>query len=225
MWQKNNSKRWGTLAVGKMKKRKPQTWAALTPRWTGRWSSLENKATPENNFPVQTIVPSIPQVLHKYWLTSENGLGGPRCGFCRGHAHILQIAGKFAHSACDAGMHKTEEAENRKGGHWPLPALGEDGSRFTETPHKKPLSVGTQHCHLACVLNRGHFFSRFLGELEAFSLHSTSISKSTPSYILRGSFDGCWEKSQLNTVPCSTCSPPIPAWLRTHSFSPWPNPY
>lgn len=224
MGQRKKLKRWGTLAVRKMKKRKHQTRAALPPRWAGRWSSLEHKATPENNFPVQTVVPSIPQVLRKYWLTSENGFGGPRCGFCRGHAHILQIAGKFARPACGAGMYKTEEAENRKGSRWPLPVLEEDGSRFTGTPHKEPLSAGTQHCHLARVLNRGHFSSRFLGELEAFSLHSTSISKTTPSYILRGLSDGCWEKSQLNTVPCSTCSPPTPAWLRTNPFSPWPNP-
>lgn len=64
---------------------------------------------------VETIVPCIRQALRKYWLTSGKGLEGQRPGFCRGHAHILQIAGDLARSAFMAGMSKTEEAEHRKG--------------------------------------------------------------------------------------------------------------
>lgn len=141
---------------------------------------------------VETVVPCIPQALRKYWLTSGKGLEGQRPGFCRGHAHILQIAGDLARSAFMAGMSKTEEAEHRKG----LTGTGgrtAAGSRGLLT--KSPCLQGPGHCLLARVLNRGHSSSRFLGELEVFSLHSTFIPKTTPTYIPRDVFDGCREKS------------------------------
>lgn len=78
-------------------------------------------------------------------------------------------------SACGAGMYKTEEAENRKGGRWLLPALGEDGSSFVRLLTKSPCLQGPGCCHLAPVLSGGHFFSRFLGELKSFSPRSVFL--------------------------------------------------
>lgn len=120
----------------------------------------------------------------------------------RAHTHILQIAGKFAHSASVAGMHKTEEAENRKG-------VQEDHSRLARAPHKELLSAGTRPPPFCSDLNRGHFFSRFP------ALCSLFLNPAHPM--------GWGEVAQLDMVPQSTHCPVTLPWFLTLSSRPGPS--
>lgn len=117
---------------------------------------------------VETVVPCVRQALRKYWLTSGKGLEGQGRGFCTGHAHILPIAGNLARSAFMAGMSEAEEAEHRKGGRWPRRHGGRTAAGLRGLLTKSPCLQGPGHCLWALVLNRGHFSSRFLGELKVF---------------------------------------------------------
>lgn len=149
---------------------------------------------------------------------------GQRCGFCRGHAHILQIAGDLARSAPMAGMSKIEGAEHRKGGRWPRRHGGRTAAGSRGLLTKSPCLQGPGHCLWARALNRGHFSSRFLGELKVFSLHSTFIPKTIPTYIPREAFDGCWEKSSGEHCAMFTTFSNHPS-LRGPRLLSWLNPW